>query len=93
MPVPQPGPGQVLVKMRMSSVNPSDQHFIKGEYGQPRIKGAPAGFEGCGDVVAAGDGAEKARRPAGRLCGDRTDLGRLGGIRGDECVGLHSAAP
>ncbi len=58
IPVPEPGPGQVLVKMRMSSVNPSDQHFIKGEYGQPRVKGAPAGFEGCGDVVAAGEGAE-----------------------------------
>ena len=58
VPVPQPGPGQVLIKMRTSSVNPSDIHFIKGEYGQPRVKGAPAGFEGCGDVVATGEGAE-----------------------------------
>lgn len=52
VPVPQPGPGQVLVRIRMASVNPSDLHFIKGEYGQPRVKGAPAGFEGCGDVVS-----------------------------------------
>lgn len=59
VPVPQPGPGQVLVRLRMASVNPSDLHFIKGEYGQPRVKGAPAGFEGVGDVVAAGSGAEK----------------------------------
>ncbi len=50
--VPVPAKGQVLVKLRASSVNPSDLHFIKGEYGQPRIKGAAAGFEGCGDVVA-----------------------------------------
>ncbi|WP_164658954.1 alcohol dehydrogenase catalytic domain-containing protein [Tropicibacter sp. Alg240-R139] len=56
--VPTPGPGQVLVKLRMASVNPSDMHFIKGEYGQPRVKGHPAGFEGCGDVVATGKGAE-----------------------------------
>lgn len=56
--VPTPGPGQVLIRLRVSSVNPSDLHFIKGEYGQPRIKGKPAGFEGCGDVVAAGEGAE-----------------------------------
>ena len=42
----------------MASVNPSDLHFIKGEYAQPRRKGVPAGFEGCGDVVAAGAGAE-----------------------------------
>lgn len=58
IPVPVPGPGQVLIRLRVASVNPSDLHFIKGEYGQPRIKGNPAGFEGCGDVVAAGAGAE-----------------------------------
>ncbi|WP_170606911.1 alcohol dehydrogenase catalytic domain-containing protein [Ruegeria arenilitoris] len=58
LPVPSPGPGQVLIRLRAASVNPSDMHFIKGEYGQPRVKGAPAGFEGCGDVVATGAGAE-----------------------------------
>lgn len=58
MPMPKPAKGQVLIKMRMASVNPSDLHFIKGEYGQPRVQGAAAGFEGCGDVVAAGEGAE-----------------------------------
>lgn len=59
IPVPVPGPRQVLIKTRVASVNPSDLHFIKGEYGQPRLKGNPAGFEGCGDIVAAGAGAEK----------------------------------
>jgi NADPH:quinone reductase-like Zn-dependent oxidoreductase len=58
MPMPKPEKGQVLIKLRMASVNPSDLHFIKGEYGQPRVQGAAAGFEGCGDVVAAGEGAE-----------------------------------
>jgi hypothetical protein len=52
LPFPKPGPGEVLIKVRMASVNPSDLYFIKGEYGQPRIKGAAAGFEGVGDVVA-----------------------------------------
>ncbi|WP_171207506.1 MULTISPECIES: zinc-binding dehydrogenase [unclassified Ruegeria] len=58
VPLPEPAAGQVLIRLRAASVNPSDIHFIKGEYGQPRVKGMPAGFEGCGDVVAAGDGAE-----------------------------------
>lgn len=58
IPVPTPGDGQVLIKVRVAAVNPSDLHFIKGEYGQPNVKGAPAGFEGCGDVVACGKGAE-----------------------------------
>ncbi|MEQ8481522.1 MAG: zinc-binding dehydrogenase [Hoeflea sp.] len=51
LPLPKPGPGEVLVKVRMASVNPSDIYFIKGEYGQPRVKGAAAGFEGVGEVV------------------------------------------
>lgn len=44
--------GQVRLKIRMAAVNPSDLHFIKGEYGTPRSKGRPAGFEAVGDVVA-----------------------------------------
>lgn len=57
--MPVPDVGQVLIKVRVAAVNPSDLHFIKGEYGQPRTQGKPAGFEGCGDVVATGKGAEK----------------------------------
>lgn len=58
IPVPSPQAGEVLLKLRAASVNPSDLHFIKGEYGQPREQGKAAGFEGCGDVVATGAGAE-----------------------------------
>jgi NADPH:quinone reductase-like Zn-dependent oxidoreductase len=55
--VPKPGPTQVLVKVSLASINPSDVMFIKGQYGQPRAKGQPAGFEGVGTVVAAGEAA------------------------------------
>lgn len=54
--VPQPGQHQVLVKVAAASVNPSDVMFIKGQYGQPRVQGRPAGFEGVGIVVASGGG-------------------------------------
>ncbi len=53
--VPTPGPSQVLIKVSLASINPSDVMFIKGQYGQPRAKGQPAGFEGVGTVVASGD--------------------------------------
>ncbi|MER8431578.1 zinc-binding dehydrogenase [Mesorhizobium caraganae] len=53
--VPTPGPSQVLIKVGLASINPSDVMFIKGQYGQPRAKGQPAGFEGVGTIVATGD--------------------------------------
>jgi NADPH:quinone reductase-like Zn-dependent oxidoreductase len=55
--VPRPGPSQVLIKVRLASINPSDVVFIQGLYGQPRVRGQPAGFEGVGEVVAAGSDA------------------------------------
>lgn len=55
--VPEPGPSQVLIKVRLASINPSDVMFVKGLYGQPRRKGQPAGFEGVGEVVSAGSDA------------------------------------
>lgn len=56
--VPEPGPSQVLVKVALASINPSDVMFLKGLYGQPRKQGRPAGFEGVGEVVAAGAEAQ-----------------------------------
>jgi len=56
IPQPHPGPAQVLVKVALSPVNPSDLLYIAGTYGQPRVRGMPAGFEGTGLVVATGDG-------------------------------------
>ncbi len=50
--LPRLKPGQVLIRVIMASVNPSDTIFVQGYYGQPRVKGAPAGFEGVGQVVA-----------------------------------------
>ena len=56
VPRPVPGPGQVLIKVRRAAINPSDIAFVQGFYGQERMQGRPAGFEGVGTVVEAGPG-------------------------------------
>lgn len=55
--LPAPRPGQVVVEVALSPVNPSDLFFVQGAYGQPRVAGQAAGFEGTGRVIA-GNGAE-----------------------------------
>ena len=56
VPVPTPGPGQVLVRMAASPINPSDVMFTRGLYGLTKPVPAIPGFEGAGTVVAAGFG-------------------------------------
>ena len=56
IPVPQPGPGQVLIRMAAAPINPSDLGFAKGSYGTQKIPYMIPGFEGSGTVVAAGSG-------------------------------------
>jgi NADPH:quinone reductase-like Zn-dependent oxidoreductase len=61
----EPGPGQVRVRMVMSPINPSDLHYIRGDYGKrPNLPATP-GFEGVGIVEAAGSGL-LARRVRGK---------------------------
>jgi NADPH:quinone reductase-like Zn-dependent oxidoreductase len=79
---PQPGRGEVLVKMLASPVNPSDLMFIRGIYGiQPTFPATP-GFEGVGIVEASGGGLK------GKLFkGKRVAvLNRAGGNWGDYVV-------
>lgn len=56
VPIPQPGPGQVLIRMAAAPINPSDLGFVKGSYGFQKGFPIVPGFEGSGTVVAAGSG-------------------------------------
>ena len=56
VPVPRPGPGEVLVKVHASPINPSDLMFIQGMYGFKKPLPAVPGFEGSGVVVGTGTG-------------------------------------
>jgi len=53
--VPRPGPGEVLVRMDASPINPSDLALLAGGYLERTYPITP-GLEGSGTVVAAGRG-------------------------------------
>ncbi len=56
LPTPEPGPGQVRVKMIASPINPSDMMTIRGAYvSKPDVPFTP-GYEGVGVVDKAGPG-------------------------------------
>lgn len=56
VPAPQPGRGEVLVRMLASPVNPSDLMYVAGKYGLKPTLPATPGFEGVGIVEATGGG-------------------------------------
>lgn len=55
-PVPRPGAGRVLVRIKASPVNPSDLSFLRGAYGIKKELPVVPGFEASGEVVASGGG-------------------------------------
>ncbi|KAI1982491.1 NADPH:quinone reductase [Ophidiomyces ophidiicola] len=57
LPVPQPGPGEVLIKNNLSGVNYIDTYFRTGLY--PAPKPEILGREGAGTIVAIGPGSNQ----------------------------------
>ncbi len=56
LPVPEPGPGEVRLAMKLRPINPSDVLQVKGVYGKKPPLPAIAGLEGLGLVDALGAG-------------------------------------
>src|SRR5258708_10100364 len=56
LPEPKPGPGEILVRVRLSPVHPIDMHIMRGRFGrQPTLPASP-GIECVGVVEALGSG-------------------------------------
>ncbi|WP_266362826.1 zinc-dependent alcohol dehydrogenase family protein [Tellurirhabdus rosea] len=57
-PMPEPGPGEVRLRVLSSPINPSDIMFVQNLYGiRPQLPSG-AGFEGVGIVDKLGEGVE-----------------------------------
>ena len=58
VPTPEPGPGEVRVRLTHRSVNPADLSLVRGTYGRSRDLPAVGGNEGVGVVDRLGDGVD-----------------------------------
>lgn len=62
---PEPGPGEVVVRMEAAPINPADLMLIAGKYGvRPELPHVP-GLEGVGRIEAVGEGVTNVQ--VGRL--------------------------
>src|SRR5437764_5862621 len=73
--VPEPGPGELLVRVRACGVCRTDLHLAEGDL-PPRHPDMTPGHEVVGEVVAAGPGATRFRP------GDRVGAAWLAGTDG-----------
>ncbi len=71
VPIPEPGPGQVLVRVHACAVCRTDLHVIDGDLPDPKLPLIP-GHEIVGTIVALGQGVERYRE------GDRVGIPWLG---------------
>jgi alcohol dehydrogenase, propanol-preferring len=71
LPMPEPGAGQVLVKVRACAVCRTDLHVVDGELPEPKLPIVP-GHEIVGEVVRAGSGGDRFR------AGERVGIPWLG---------------
>jgi alcohol dehydrogenase, propanol-preferring len=75
LPVPEPGPGQVLVEVRANAICRTDLHVIEGELPSPKLPLGP-GHQIVGTVAALGDAVSDLS------AGDRVGVPWLGGTDG-----------
>lgn len=75
VPVPQPGPGQVLVKLAVCGICRTDLHVVEGELERPALPLIP-GHQAVGVISRLGPGVSD------RTVGERVGIAWLGGTCG-----------
>jgi alcohol dehydrogenase, propanol-preferring len=78
LPIPKPGSGQVLIRVRACAVCRTDLHIVDGELAQPKLPLIP-GHEIVGIIEKKGEGADRFD------VGDRVGIPWLGWTCG-ECA-------
>lgn len=93
VPIPEPGPGEVRVKLLAATINPSDYGMIGGSYGRLRELPAVAGREGVGQVDALGAGVTSVGVGARVRFPEKGAWQEYACISADELLVVHGAVP
>ncbi|MEN6627240.1 MAG: zinc-binding alcohol dehydrogenase family protein [Candidatus Sumerlaeia bacterium] len=56
-PVPEPGPGEALVRVAYAALNPADKYLVGGKYPRPGKPPFAVGRDGSGFIEKAGEGS------------------------------------
>jgi propanol-preferring alcohol dehydrogenase len=90
LPLPEPGPGQIRINVRVCGICHTDLHTVEGDLGLPKRPVVP-GHQIVGTVAARGEGAERYR------IGDRVGVAWLHHVLCDDCEycerGLENLCP
>lgn len=65
---PEAGPGQVLIKVRATSLNYRDLLVAKNRYGKPNAEELVPLSDGAGEIISVGAGVSQ-WKPGDRICG------------------------
>ncbi len=88
VPLPQPGPGEVLIRNRFAGVNATDVNITAGRYRPGQLPPFELGAEAVGEVVAVGEGVQELRP------GDPVGTIKLGGGYSEfQCIPARHAIP
>jgi len=93
VPVPDPGPGEALVRIEYAALNPADHFLILGKYPRPGKPPFAVGRDACGVVEKTGPGGTIA--PGTRVILLRSDIGvgRTGTLAEYVAIPEESLAP
>jgi propanol-preferring alcohol dehydrogenase len=67
LPIPEPGPGEILVKIHSTGVCHTDLHAVDGDWPVKPVPPFTPGHEGAGEVVAIGSGVRTGVREGDRV--------------------------
>lgn len=94
IPVPEPGPGQVLIAIAACGLNFADLLMAKGQYQEKPALPFSLGLEAAGTVVALGEGVSApAIGTRVAVTGGHGGLAEYGVFRAADCVPIPDAMP